>query len=90
MEFLPEFFDFALSEVGVESFLHFLLKLIFPFPEQDLSFALHDLVHELCLFLTNDIDIVFQLYGLVLHFLQFLYELTLQIDVLVLELALLV
>lgn len=84
MEFLLQLLDFGLSDVGVQSFLHFLLELILPLPKQYLPFALNNLVHKVCLLLPNDVNVVFELGCLVLHLLELLDELTLQIDVLIL------
>jgi hypothetical protein len=88
MQFLFELLDLGLADVGVKSFLHLFFQLVLSLPEENLPFAFYDLVHELCLFLPDDINVVLQLGGFVLHFLELLDELALQVDILVLEFGL--
>lgn len=77
MEFLLEFFDLRLSDIGIERLLHLLLELVLALPQQDLPLALYNFIHELSLLLADDIDIVLQLSGLMLHLLQLLNKLAL-------------
>jgi len=62
--------------------------LIFPFPEENLPFTLHDLIHQLGLFLSYFIDIYLKFNGLSFHLFKFLDELALKIDILILEFTL--
>ena len=90
MKFLFELFDLRLTDVGVEGFLHFALKLVLSFPEKDLSFALNDLIHEFGFLLSDFVDVDFELDGLTFHFFEFFDEFRLKIDVLILKFGLFV
>ena len=67
MELFLELLDLGLSNVGIEGLLHFFFKLVFSLPEEDLSLALYDLVHELGFFLSDYIDVVFKFGGFMFH-----------------------
>lgn len=85
MQLFLELLDLGLADVGVEGLLHLFFQLVLSLPEENLPFTFYDLVHEFRLFLPDDIDVVLQLGCFVLHFLELLDELTLEVDILVLE-----
>jgi hypothetical protein len=90
VKFLFELFDLRLTDVGVEGFLHFALKLVLSFPEKDLSFALNDFIHEFGFLLSDFVDVDFELDGLTFHFFEFFDEFGLEVDVLILKFGLFV
>ena len=69
--------------------MHFLLKLYFSLPEEDLPLSLYDFSQNVCLFLLKCGDLVLQFYAFILQFLELLLELILNIEVIICELCLL-
>ena len=67
MKLFFELLDLRLSNIGIKSLLHFFFKLIFSLPEEDLSLALYDLIHELGFFLSDYINVVFKFSGFMFH-----------------------
>lgn len=85
MKLFFQLFNFRLPNIRVEGFLHFTFKLIFSFPQKNLSLTFNNFVHKLSFFLTNPINVDFQFNGLSFHFFEFLNELTFKINVFILK-----
>lgn len=85
MDFLAHGNDLSLTDLGVESILHFLLKLDLTLPQEDLSLSLHDLSKNLSFLLFLLRDLIFKLNRLVLKFLQLLFELVLNVLIFVVQ-----
>ena len=90
MEFLFELFDFGLADIGVEGFLHFAFELVLSFPEENLSLAFDNFIHEFGFFFSDLVDVDFELDGLAFHFLELFDEFRLQVDVFILKFGLFV
>ena len=90
MQFFLKFFNFRLTNIWIQSFLHLLFELIFSFPQKNLPFTLNNLVHEFSFFFPNYVNVVLKLGSFVLHFFEFFNELTFEIDILVFQFRLFV
>jgi hypothetical protein len=90
VEFLFELFDFGLADIGVEGFLHFAFELVLSFPEENLSLAFDNFIHEFGFFFSDLVDVDFELDGLAFHFLELFDEFRLQVDVFILKFGLFV
>ena len=77
--------NFCLSNSWVQSILHLFLKLILALPEKNLLFGLDYLDQNVRLLLLQLSDLVLELDGFVLHLLQLLFELHLNVEVIVCE-----
>ena len=67
--------DLRLADFRVELGLHLCLELDLPLPEEDLSFSLHDLSKNLCLLISERLDLVLEVDTLVLQLFKLLDEL---------------
>lgn len=85
MKFSFKFLYLRLSNVWIKSLLHLFFQLIFPFPKQNLSLALLDLLHKFSFLFSYDIDIELKLWSLVLHFFEFFNKLALKVYIFVLQ-----
>ena len=89
MDLLLELLDLLLAVVGVEGLLHLLLQMDLALPEQYLLLGLDDLGEQLGLLIFDPVDLDLQVHGLLLHVLELLDELGLDVVILVVELGLL-
>jgi len=81
--------NFSLSNRRVKSVLHLFLELVLALPEKDLLFSLDHIDDNVGLLFLQLSDLVFELDRLVLHLLELLLELHLNVEVVVGELLLL-
>ena len=80
--------DLSLTNGWVQSILHLFFKLVLALPEQNLLLSINDVNQDVTLLLLELRDLVLQLDGLVLHLLELLLELHLDVEVVVGELLL--
>lgn len=83
MDFLTHGDDLRLADLGVDLFLHLLLQLDLTLPEEDLAFSLNDLSQDVGLLFLQLGDLVLKLNALVLKFLQLLFELVLNVEIII-------
>mmetsp|Transcript_44214 Transcript_44214/g.58684 ORF Transcript_44214/g.58684 Transcript_44214/m.58684 type:complete len:424 (-) Transcript_44214:863-2134(-) len=88
MDFLLHRNDLSLADGRVEGVLHLFLKLVLALPEEDLLLSIDDIDQNITLLLFELGDLVLKLDRLVLHLLQLLLELHLNVEVIVRELLL--
>ena len=81
MDFLTHGDDLGLTDLWVQSILHFFLQHDLTLPKQDLPLSLHDLSQNLSLFFLLLRDLVLKFDALVFKFLQLRLELELNIPV---------
>ena len=84
MKFFGELLDLWLTHIRIEGLLHLFFQLILSLPEEDLSLAFDDFVHEVCFFLPDLININLESNCFLLHIFQFFHEFTLKVYILVL------
>ena len=80
--------DFSLSDGWVQGVLHLFLKLVLAFPKEDLLLSLNDVNQDVTLLLLQLSDLVLKLNGLILHLLELLFELHLNVEVIISQLLL--
>jgi hypothetical protein len=83
MDFFTHSNNFRLTDLGVDFFLHFLLKLDLALPEEDLAFSLDDLSQDVGLLFLELRNLVLKLDALVFELLKLLFELVLDVEVIV-------
>ena len=88
MDFLLHRDDLSLTDGRVKSVLHLFLKLVLAFPEEDLLLSVDDVDEDVGLLLLELSDLILKLDRLVLHFLELLLELHLDVEVVISELLL--
>ena len=88
MDFLLHRDDLSLTDGRVKSVLHLFLKLVLAFPEEDLLLSVDDVDEDVGLLLLQLGDLVLELDRLVLHFLELLLKLHLDVEVVISELLL--
>jgi hypothetical protein len=81
--------DLSLTNVGVESILHFPFKLDLSLPEEDLSLSLNDLCENVGFLLLQGGDLALELDAFVFQLLQLLFEFIFNVKVVVSHLGLL-
>ena len=85
VDFLLHRHDLGLTNGWVKSVLHLFLELILALPEKNLLFGLNDFNENVRLLLLELSDLILKLDGLVLHLLQLLLELHLDVEVIIRE-----
>lgn len=88
MDFLLHGDNLSLTNGRVQSILHLFLELVLALPQKDLLLSIDDVNENVTLLLLKLGDLVLQLNGLILHLLELLFELHLDVEVVVSELLL--
>lgn len=90
MKLFFQFFNLRLSDIRIKGLLHFTFKLIFSFPQKNLSLTFYDLVHKFGFLFSNFINVDFQFDSFPLHFFKLLNKLAFKVNVFILKFALFV
>jgi len=85
MDFFSHSNDLSLTNSWVKSILHLLLQLNFPFPKKNLSLSLYNLSQDISLWFLERSNAVLESNWLIFKLLQLLFELILNVKVIILE-----
>ena len=83
MDLLLQVLNLGLTDVRIESVLHFPLQLVVALPEQDLSLAFNNLVKEVGFLLPESVDLYLKCDGLSFQVLQLLTKFALDVNIFV-------